>query len=109
MTKKERVELWIKYAEDDLSVATHLFKTHNPLPINIICYHCQQAAEKALKTVLIHNDAKYPKTHDISEILQITQKYEPSIMITDVIAEKLTSLAVDTRYPDNVIEFRQPL
>ena len=105
MTKSERVELWVKYAENDLSVAGHLFETHNPLPTNIICYHCQQAAEKALKSILIQNDVTVPKTHDIDELLQRVQTHEPSITLNDGIAEKLTTFAVESRYPDNVIDF----
>ena len=40
---------WLAYAEADLGVADHLFQTYQPKPFQIICFHCQQAAEKAVK------------------------------------------------------------
>jgi len=36
---------WFKYAERDLESAIFLIKMH-PVPIEIICYHCEQSAEK---------------------------------------------------------------
>ena len=43
------VDTWMKLAENDYVVAEHLFGTFRPMPIEIICFHCQQAAEKQLK------------------------------------------------------------
>ena len=36
---------WLDFAYMDLSAAEHLL-TMRPLPVEIICYHCEQAAEK---------------------------------------------------------------
>ena len=44
---------WLSYAESDLGVADHLFKTYRPKPLEIICFHCQQAAEKAVKSIFV--------------------------------------------------------
>ncbi len=32
---------WLEYAEKDFGVAKHLFETFRPMPIEIICFHCQ--------------------------------------------------------------------
>jgi len=38
-------EEWIEFAERDFEVSILLAETFNP-PLEIIAYHCQQAAEK---------------------------------------------------------------
>ncbi len=48
MDKKEAAKEWFKIAESDLSSAAFLQKMR-PTPVEIICYHCQQSAEKYLK------------------------------------------------------------
>ena len=45
MTKEVRE--WYEMEAADLGVAKHLDATYCPKPLEIICYHCQQAAEKA--------------------------------------------------------------
>ena len=44
---------WLSFAETDLGVARHLYESYHPKPLEIICYHCQQSAEKAIKAVII--------------------------------------------------------
>ncbi len=46
MKKAELIKEWIDYARNDLRAAEYLTNLH-PQPIEIICFHCQQAAEKA--------------------------------------------------------------
>lgn len=46
---------WLDFAYMDLSAAEHLL-TMRPLPVEIICYHCEQAAEKFLKATLVQFD-----------------------------------------------------
>ena len=43
---------WLEFAKMDLGAAEYLLTMH-PLPVEIICYHCEQAAEKFLKAVLV--------------------------------------------------------
>lgn len=40
---------WVNMAKQDLAVAKHLNAKFLPKPLEIICYHCQQAAEKAVR------------------------------------------------------------
>jgi HEPN domain-containing protein len=55
---------WFDIADKDLSSAKYLQNMH-PIPIEIICYHCQQSAEKFLKGYLAGNGHKIVKTHDL--------------------------------------------
>ena len=36
-----------------------------------LCFDAQQAAEKALKAVLISGGRRFPKTHDLTELLHL--------------------------------------
>ena len=49
------VHEWLSYAEEDLGVARHLFLEYYPKPLAIICFHAQQAAEKAVKSLIVLN------------------------------------------------------
>ena len=104
---KDKALAWIKYAENDLNVASHLNAIYRPLPENTICWLCQQSVEKSLKAILAYNNAKVPKTHDIGMLQNATIQYEPGITIDEKIADKMTVFAVESRYPDNVIDFAQ--
>ena len=61
---------WLDFAYMDLSAAEHLL-TMRPLPVEIICYHCEQAAEKFLKATLVQFDREPPKTHDLIQLCKL--------------------------------------
>ena len=61
---------WLEFARMDLSAAEYLLTMH-PLPIEIICYHCEQAAEKFLKATLVQFDREPPKTHDLIQLCKL--------------------------------------
>ena len=56
---------WIKYSDMDLAAAKHIHKNMYPVPLEIVCYHCQQSAEKILKAFLIYSGSKPAKVHDL--------------------------------------------
>lgn len=60
---------WLRQAEDDLRVADLGLEAPDPRP-GPICYLAQQAAEKALKAVLVFLQVDYPFTHELGPILQ---------------------------------------
>jgi len=65
----------------------------------IVCFHCQQAAEKYLKALLIYNKVEsVPKTHNIDLLLNLCTKYDKDFIIYT--GTELTTYAVDLRYPD---------
>ncbi len=63
-----------------------------------LCFHAQQAAEKALKAVLVANLLKFEKTHNLNRLLELLpEELEiPSLVQEAVI---LTDYAVMSRYP----------
>lgn len=102
--KNQIIEQWMKLAEEDLGVSKHLMETYYPKPLEIICYHCQQAAEKALKAVIIFLNVpgEVPKKHDLSFLLnEIKSKVTIDEALYDY-ADVLTPYGVVIRYPNEI-------
>lgn len=95
------VKEWLDFAQMDLSSAKHLYDTFYPRPLQIICYHCQQAAEKALKAVIVAKGKPggMPKMHDLEFLLNQMKNYvEIKEELWDY-AEALTPYGIEIRYP----------
>lgn len=62
------------------------------------CYLAQQAAEKAMKAVLIHYGIEPPRTHHIEQLIRLlpTSILMPPELRRSV---RLTDYAMETRYP----------
>jgi hypothetical protein len=59
MDKKQLlISEWVTKAEHDLGMAK-LAIDHKPEYIDLICFHCQQAAEKYLKSYMIYRDLSF--------------------------------------------------
>ena len=69
-----------------------------------ICFHAQQAVEKALKAVLLLSKIEFPLTHDIIELLDIFEIHGITLPKDFDDAASLTPYAVETRYPGYFIE-----
>ena len=70
-----------------------------PIPIEVICYHCQQAAEKYLKGFLALNGEAIEKIHDLVRLNKMCGKYEENFKIIEKDCLALTDYAVNVRYP----------
>ncbi len=95
---------WLHMADMDFGVAEHLLKTYHPKPCELICYHCQQCVEKAVKAIIIATGAsgEVPKVHDLSYLLnQISDKIEIDEKYYDY-ADTLTPYGVSVRYPNEL-------
>jgi len=60
MDRQVEVSEWIRYAENDIE-AVNILIAHRPLKPEIICYLCQQSAEKAMKAFLVYSGIRPPK------------------------------------------------
>ena len=69
-----------------------------------VCFHAQQAAEKAIKAVLLSRGIEFPLTHDLEELLEIAE--DGGLALPDQVREAglLTPYAVETRYPGHWAE-----
>lgn len=64
-----------------------------------LCFNAQQAAEKAIKALLIQRDVEFPYVHDIAQLLTLLERSGVEVPAQVRQAEKLTPFAVFTRYP----------
>lgn len=100
---QELTAAWLEKARRDLEAALRLIKCENPLS-DIGVYHCQQAAEKALKAWLTSRDIVFQKTHDIELLLTQCVPLEPGFNALQMQAGELTPFATEFRYPGDYVE-----
>ena len=90
---------WIRLAGMDIATAHHMFETFTPKPLEIVCFHSQQAAEKMLKSFLVSQGIEPPKTHDMQVLLEMCIEIDGSFDEIYEEAIMLTNYAVRFRYP----------
>lgn len=94
---------WIAHAEGDLALA-NAGRGHAGVPSALVCFHAQQAAEKAIKAVLIAGSHPFPFTHDIAELLAECRHHDIDVPAEIEAAMELTPYAVESRYPGSLEE-----
>ena len=93
---REELASWLEKADADLRAA-RVLRDALGLPLEIAAFHYQQAAEKALKGLLVDAGIAPPRTHDLRALLALFPERPPGI--EQEIAEQLTPFAVIARYP----------
>jgi len=102
-TKIEYVRQWLDKAYSDLHSARKLTASPDPI-LDTAFYHCQQAAEKAVKGYLAFCDHPLEKTHNVKELVRLASSYEPRFSGWTQTAEKVTPYATAFRYPPEITE-----
>jgi HEPN domain-containing protein len=64
-----------------------------------LCFDAQQAAEKAIKAVLLQRNIQFPYVHDLMALLALIEGKGESLPESVKQAGRLTRFAVATRYP----------
>lgn len=97
--KHELVAKWIDLARADLAYAEASLGFGAAFH-DKVCFHCQQAAEKALKALLTALGLRTPKTHDLRALAAQLSRSLPHLLedLSEVV--DLTDYAVEIRYPD---------
>ncbi|KHE93558.1 MAG: HEPN domain-containing protein [Candidatus Scalindua rubra] len=98
MDNKDIANEWFKIAEADLSSAEFL-QNMQSMPTEIICYHCQQSAEKYLKGFLALNSEEIKRTHDLVTLSKECRKYDEDFETIEEDCLMLTDYGVNIRYP----------
>lgn len=98
MDKTSIVKEWLGFANQDFSSAKYLMGMR-PTPLEIICYHCEQSSEKALKGYLIQNDIEPPRTHDLRLLCKMCSAIDNSFDEISQFCINLTPYGVQSRYP----------
>ena len=87
---------WLNRAESDLKLAE---ACPEGVYLEDLCFHAQQAAEKAMKAVFVHKGWPFPYVHDLSAL--VTGLMNCGLAVPDAIKQcvTLTEFAVENRYP----------
>ena len=101
--RQELLRSWLTKAASDLRSA-HLLGSAEDPPLDTAIYHCQQAAEKAVKAFLVHRGVTPEKTHDIRNLTLKAAEHEPRFNELLTFAAALTPYAWEFRYPDDLAE-----
>ena len=88
---------WLRFSEEDLSVAVRLMSGAPTAPRHA-CWLSQQAAEKALKAALILEEVDFSFTHDLDALRNLLPDGW-AVRDTHADMAELTEWAVETRYP----------
>jgi HEPN domain-containing protein len=89
---------WMRFARSDLAIARG-----GPDPeilLEGLCFHAQQAAEKAIKAVLIQFGIPAPRTHSIEHLVGLLPASIERVPVLTQ-AAGLTQYAVEFRYPSD--------
>jgi HEPN domain-containing protein len=95
---KRQTAAWIRKAEEDWQGACELAARNPPLR-DLVCFHCQQAAEKYLKALLQEVGAVLPKTHNLKDLLKLLLPHDGALSRLKRGLGSLSRFAVDYRYP----------
>jgi len=87
---------WISRARSDLALAR---AKGEGIYLEDLCFHAQQAAEKAIKALLIRHRIEFPYVHDLAALLILLEKATGELPDSIRRAARLTRFAVQTRYP----------
>jgi len=90
---------WLRRAWSDLDLAR--VRRNSRILLEDLCFHAQQATEKALKAVLVFRSVPFPKTHNIRTLMDLLPE---GLNLPEEArgAAGLTDYAVLTRYPGDL-------
>jgi HEPN domain-containing protein len=97
----EEAARWLTFASDDLMTADTILE-HQDRAFRIASFLAQQAAEKALKAVLIEHTMDVPRVHDLVAIARLLPVAIEALDQAQL--EELSGWAVEGRYPADLPE-----
>ena len=89
---------WLDFARSDLEVAAALVEMPAISPRHV-CWHVQQAIEKAIKAVLVLEGVGFPRTHDLDALRRLLPPDWGGDLETTLDLTRVTGWAADARYP----------
>ena len=89
---------WLNRAKSNLA-RTKLGNDTPVVYLEDLCFDAQQAAEKAIKAVLLHRNVSFPYIHDLAELLALVEGSGAPVPQAVKEAVQLTPFAAEERYP----------
>ena len=96
---REVAERWLAMAGEDLAAARLLADAAGLDPA-LAGYHAQQAAEKALKAMLVHAGAEVSRTHEVGRLRDLVAGLGVDGLPDRGDLDWLTLVGLGGRYPD---------
>jgi HEPN domain-containing protein len=101
--KAQLVQSWLTKAQHDLASA-HVLAASEPPWLDTAIYHCQQAAEKAVKGYLVYCDQEFERVHDIEVLIRLAMSCAEGFADWIDAGIELTPYARIYRYPGYATE-----
>ena len=89
---------WLAVGAEDSHIARLCLDAAEPSPAGA-AYHCQQAAEKLIKGLLVLADVPFTKTHDLGRLGTLAAPAYPQQADLFVATYLFTAWAFEFRYP----------
>jgi HEPN domain-containing protein len=90
---------WLEQAEDELDAADKL-RQHGKH--YLVCYLCQQVADKALKAILYAAGAASVRGHSVGQLCREAARLLPELITVEEKAVPLDAYYIPTRYPNSL-------
>jgi HEPN domain-containing protein len=87
---------WLNRARSSLA---HARDRSGEIYLEDLCFDAQQAAEKAIKAVLLYLGVRFPYVHDLAELVTLIERTGHTIPSGARESGRLTRYALETRYP----------
>lgn len=98
MVDQSIIDEWLAKADEDY-LFTEKYLQNEESFFAPLCFHCQQAAEKYLKSYIVAKELSFLKIHDINELREVCQDHEESFEEIRDECALLSRYYIDTRYP----------
>jgi len=95
---REVVLEWIQKAENDF-LAVEILMRAETCPLDVLCFHCQQTAEKYMKAILVERQKRVRKIHDLQALLDECLDLAPELESVSGDILDLQSYGPEVRYP----------
>ncbi len=100
MPVRDEISNWLAEAKADLRHAESSIKIGD---YNWACFAAQQAAEKALKSLILHVIGEYPHGHDLVKLYRRVKEYV-NLSINESLLARLSAYYTQARYPNAGLE-----
>ena len=89
--------IFIVKAKQDLVLVREVLDSNIIAP-EILLFHLQQAVEKLIKSLLTYHSVKFPKTHDLEDLIELAEENQIELPPFIENLAELTPYAIETRY-----------
>lgn len=96
---KDSTRNWVDKAEGNWNGLNQLMRVRNSPNYDLACFAAQQCAECYLKARLVEDGSSFPKTHDLTRLLDLLLPTEPAWDVLRPSLDTLIAYAVEYRYP----------